>query len=180
MAISALRTQLRFLENVTVCKQCRKGRLILYEIVLCETRDAARGGTTVAKSAREHLNAKKHEKLVVLEKDFAGIKAGNTMFVATPQIVDDYIRSIPKGESRTIVRMRNELARQWNANATCPVSSAIFLRISAQAAIDDMEDGKPVTEVTPFWRVISSKDKVAKKLSIDSQWIDIQREAEGI
>ncbi|MEM1437363.1 MAG: hypothetical protein AAF769_03925 [Pseudomonadota bacterium] len=134
----------------------------------------------MAKTALEHLNTKKQEKLVVLEKDFAGIKAGNTMFVATPQIVDAYIRDIPKGESRSIVRMRNELARQWNAQATCPVSSAIFLRISAQAAIDEMGDGKPVTEVAPFWRVISSKDKVAKKLSIDSQWIDVQREAEGI
>ena len=134
----------------------------------------------MAKTALEHLNTKKQEKLVVLEKDFAGIKAGNTMFVATPQIVDAYIRDIPKGESRSIVRMRNELARQWNAQATCPVSSAIFLRISAQAAIDEMGDGRPVTEVAPFWRVISSKDKVAKKLSIDSQWIDVQREAEGI
>lgn len=134
----------------------------------------------MAKTAREHLNADKREKLVVLEKDFAGVKAGSTLFVATPRIVDDYIRGIPKGESRSIVRMRNELARSRNANATCPVSSAIFLRISAQAAIDDMDAGKSVAEVTPFWRVISSKDKVAKKLTIDAQWIDAQREVEGI
>lgn len=134
----------------------------------------------MAKTAREHLSADKREKLVVLEKDFAGVKAGSTLFVATPRIVDDYIRAIPKGESRSIVRMRNELARSWNANATCPVSSAIFLRISAQAAIDDMDAGKSVAEVTPFWRVISSKDKVAKKLTIDAQWIDAQREGEGI
>ncbi|MEO1594414.1 MAG: hypothetical protein AAFS02_04125 [Pseudomonadota bacterium] len=134
----------------------------------------------MAKSALEHLRADKREKLVVLEKDFAGIKAGNTLFVATPQIVDAYIRNIPKGESRTVVRMRNELARQWNAHATCPVSSAIFLRISAQAAIDEMEAGKPLKDVAPFWRIISSKDKVASKLTVDSQWIDVQREAEGL
>lgn len=134
----------------------------------------------MAKTAREHMNADKREKLVVLEKDFAGVKAGHTLFVATPRIVDDYIRAIPQGESRSIVRMRNELARSRKANATCPVSSAIFLRISAQAAIDDMDAGKSVAEVTPFWRVISSEDKVAKKLTIDSQWIDGQRAAEGI
>ncbi|MEO0344970.1 MAG: hypothetical protein AAF229_01820 [Pseudomonadota bacterium] len=134
----------------------------------------------MAKTALEHLNAEKQIKRVVLEKDFAGITAGNTMFVATPRIVDAYIREIPKGESRSIVRMRNELASEWSAHATCPVSSAIFLRISAQAAIDEMEAGKSVAEVTPFWRAISSRDKVAKKLSIDPQWIDVQREAEGI
>ena len=134
----------------------------------------------MAKTALANLTTEKHAQLVELEKNFAGIKAGSTMLVATPQIVDTYIRGIPRGASRSIVRMRNELARKWNAHATCPVSSAIFLRISAQAAIDEMDDGKSVTEVAPFWRVISSKDKVARKLTIDSQWIDIQREAEGI
>jgi len=134
----------------------------------------------MAKSAAEQLNADKKSKVVVLDKDFAGVKAGNKLFVATPQIVDQYIKDIPRGEARTIVRMRNELARKWKAHATCPVSSAIFLRISAQAAIDEMESGKTPDEVAPFWRIITSKDKVAKKLTVDTAWIDMQREAEGI
>jgi hypothetical protein len=134
----------------------------------------------MARTAAEHLEADKREKLVVLEHDFAGIRAGNTLFVATPRIVDEYVRSIPRGEARTIVRMRNELARRWNAHATCPVSTAIFLRISAQAAIDDLNAGKSVEEVAPFWRILRSTDRVARKLTIDGLWIDAQREAEGI
>ena len=132
----------------------------------------------MAKSAKEHLNSDKKPKMVVLEKDFAGVKKGQKLFVATPKIVDDYIRKIPYGETRTIERMRRDLARRRRGDATCPVSSAIFIRISAQSAIDDLENGKTTSEVTPFWRLLTSKDKIAKKLTIDPKWIDNQRESE--
>ena len=88
------------------------------------------------KTAREQLNADKTHKIAVLHADFAGIKKGQKMFVATPKIVDAYIKAIPAGETRTIARMRNELARRRKCDAMCPVSTAIFVRISAQAALD--------------------------------------------
>lgn len=132
----------------------------------------------MAKSAKEHLNSEKQPKMVVLDKDFAGVKKGQKLFVATPKIVDDYIRKIPYGETRTIERMRRELARRRKGDATCPVSSSIFIRISAQAAIDDLENGKTTEEITPFWRLLTSKDKITKKLNIDHEWVDLQREIE--
>jgi len=132
----------------------------------------------MAKSAKEHLNSDKQAKMVVLEKDFAGVTKGQKLFVATPKIVDDYIKKIPYGETRTIERMRRELARRRKGDATCPVSSAIFIRIASQSAIDDLENGKSTSEVTPFWRLLTSKDKISKRLTIDSEWLDIQRESE--
>jgi hypothetical protein len=60
----------------------------------------------------------------------------------------------------------------------CPVSTAIFLRIAADYAIDQMETGKSPQEVIPFWRVISSKDKITKKLKIEADWLDHQRQLE--
>ncbi len=116
----------------------------------------------MAKSAREHLKADKQPKMVVLDKDFAGVKKGQKLFVATPKIVDEYINKIPYGETRSIERMRRELARRRKCDATCPVSSAIFIRISAQAAIVELDIGKSVTEVTPFWRLLTSQGKIAK------------------
>ena len=133
----------------------------------------------MAKSAREKLAQKKEPKKVVLGGDFSGIKAGQKMFVATPQIVADYIQKIPYGETRTIERMRKDIARRRKCDASCPVSTAIFVRIAAEAAIEDMDDGKSPADVIPFWRLISSNDKVAKKLAIDSAWIDQQRAQEG-
>lgn len=132
----------------------------------------------MAKTATEKLKSKKEKKKVRMEHDFAGIKAGQLMLVATPQMVDDYIRKIPYGETRTVVRLRNELARRNRCDASCPVSTAIFVRISAEAAIEAMEQGADVDDVTPFWRVIAPDDKVAGKLNVDSDWIRHQRESE--
>jgi hypothetical protein len=124
------------------------------------------------------LNLKKLPKRVVLDKDFAGIKAGSMLYVGTPQLIDAYVKKIPVGEVRTIVRMRNELARKNKCDATCPVSTAIFLRISAQAAIEKMKAGAAIEDVSPFWRVIDSGSTIAGKIDIDRQWIDHQRELE--
>jgi hypothetical protein len=125
------------------------------------------------------LNVKKLPKRVMLDKDFAGIKAGSMLYVGTPQLIDAYVKKIPAGELRTIVRMRNELARKNKCDATCPVSTAIFLRISAQAAIEKMKAGATVEDVSPFWRVIESGSTIAGKIDIDGQWIDHQRELEA-
>lgn len=132
------------------------------------------------KTAAERLRESKPEKRVVLDKDFAGVKAGLTLFVANPKIVDQYIRDIPTGQSRTIVQMRRALAQSRNADATCPVSTAIFLRIAAQAAIDEMEDGWETELVSPFWRVLRASDKITERLTIDRRWIDTQRGLEGL
>ena len=131
-------------------------------------------------SAAERLRESKPEKRVVLDKDFAGVKAGLTLFVANPKIVDQYIRDIPTGQSRTIVQMRRALAQSRNADATCPVSTAIFLRIAAQAAIDEMEDGCETELVSPFWRVLRASDKITERLTIDRRWIDTQIGLEGL
>jgi len=131
-------------------------------------------------TAAERLKDSKPEKRVVLDKDFAGVKAGQTLYVANPNIVDQYVRAIPARQSRTIVQMREDLAKSKDADATCPVSTAIFLRISAQAAIDEMEGGKPKEYIAPFWRVLRASDKITAKLSIDRQWIDTQRAQEGL
>ena len=132
------------------------------------------------RTAAERLKDSKPEKRVVLDKDFAGVKAGQTLYVANPKIVDQYVRAIPAGQTRSIVQMREDLARSRDADATCPVSTAIFLRISAQAAIDEMEGGRSKGDVSPFWRVLRASDRITSKLSIDRQWIDTQRALEGL
>lgn len=132
----------------------------------------------MSKSAKEQLLKEKKEKLVVLEKDFAGIKAGNTMFVATPKIIDSFIKRIAFGQTITIPELRKALANQHYADATCPVSTSIFIRIVAQAAIDELEEGKGISEVTPFWRVLTSEDKLTKKLTMDVNRVDELRRNE--
>ncbi|MEM9054305.1 MAG: hypothetical protein AAGB16_03175 [Pseudomonadota bacterium] len=131
------------------------------------------------KTAREKLAAKKEKKIVVLEKAWGGMPAGKPMLVSTPQTVDAYIRKIPHGETRTIPEMRDDLATVEGCAGTCPMSTSIFVRMVAEAALEDIAEGKTVSEVSPFWRMITSKDKMAKKLNVDPAWIDEQRALEA-
>lgn len=130
------------------------------------------------KTAKQQLDADKVAKVVVLEKSFAGVKQGSYLFIATPKIVDAYIRAIPFGETRTIVQMRAELAEQNKADASCPTSTSIFIRIAAQAAIDELNEGATTDTITPFWRILCSTDKPTQKLTIDAEWLDHQRKFE--
>ena len=116
---------------------------------------------------------------VTLDKDFAGVPAGSRLLISCPVEVEEYLRSrVPPGETREIQQMRRELASMHGADAACPVSTAIFLRTVAEAAWDDIEAGKPVTAVAPFWRVVDPKSALAKKLRAGSSWIEQQRAAE--
>lgn len=114
---------------------------------------------------RKRFGAAKPPHVVTLHTDFAGVKAGNTMLISSPGEIAAYVSKIPRGETRTIARLRNELARRAGAQAMCPVTTAIYLRVVAEVSLRDLEDGKPLEEVVPFWRVVTPDSKVAKKLS---------------
>ncbi len=119
-------------------------------------------------------------KVEVLDKKFADMPEGATMLVATPVIVADYIRNIPKGTATSLQQMRRDLAAEYNAQYCCPVTSGIFLRIVAEAAYEDYLAGMPLKKITPFWRVIDSKAPVAKKLTFGTEFIKEQRTKEGL
>jgi hypothetical protein len=114
---------------------------------------------------RKRFGAAKPPHVVMLHADFAGVKAGNTMLISSPGEIANYLSRIPHGETRTIERLRNELARKAGANAMCPVTTAIYLRVVAEVALTDLAAGKRLDEVVPFWRVVTPDSKVAQKLS---------------
>lgn len=114
---------------------------------------------------RKRFGAAKPPYVVMLHADFAGVKAGNTMLISSPGEIANYLSRIPPGETRTMDRLRNELARKAGANAMCPVTTAIYLRVVAEVALTDLAEGRRLDEVVPFWRVVKPDSKVAKKLS---------------
>jgi len=117
-------------------------------------------------------------KRVVLESDFAGIRAGSRLFVATPGLIAKDVARIPSGEVREIRRLRNELARRHDADATCPVTTAMYLRVVAEVAWDDLQSGTPIDRVVPFWRAIDPDSPIARKLRCGADWIRSMRDAE--
>jgi hypothetical protein len=136
--------------------------------------------TTTRKPNDWHAKFKntKPPKTVLLHADFAGIKTGTTMLVGSPEMIATYIKAIPSGETRSVVRMRNELARKNDAQAMCPVSTAIFLRVVAEVALTDLRNGKAPTEVVPFWRAIEPDAKIATRLTCSPEEIVFWRRLE--
>lgn len=116
---------------------------------------------------------------VVLHTDFAGVKAGTTMLIAAPDVIAAWVAAIPSGETRTIARLRNELARAHGAQATCPVTTALYLRVVAQVALADLAQGARLADVVPFWRVIDPGSPIARRLDIDPLRLADLRAAEA-
>ena len=102
------------------------------------------------------------------------------MFIATPRIIDDYIKHIPYGKSTELSTMRNDLAIEYQADKTCPVTAGIFLRIVSEASFEELNEGKSIDEITPFWRMVHPQSKLAKKLKCGIDFIEKQRKLEGI
>ncbi len=76
------------------------------------------------------------------------------MLIPTPMLCDGLIRSIPRGKVATVNLLMKRLARDYSCNATCPMTTGIFLRIVAEAAEEARRAGKK--KVTPYWRVLKS------------------------
>lgn len=86
---------------------------------------------------------------------------GRRVFIATPKIVDNLVRTIPKGKLVTIKQIREKLAKDFKAESTCPLTTGIFLRIISEVAEEDLRTGKK--KVTPYWRVIRDNGSLIDK-----------------
>ncbi|MCU0949992.1 MAG: hypothetical protein MUC68_02755 [Burkholderiaceae bacterium] len=117
---------------------------------------------------------------VRLDKAFAGVPAGARLLISSLRELQAFLHTNTRaGEFWPIQQLRRELARAHAADAACPVSTSIFLRIVAEAAWDAMQAGASAADVAPFWRVIEPDSPLAKKLRCGPQWIAQQRAAES-
>lgn len=116
--------------------------------------------------------------VAVLEKAFGGLPQGAKLLISSPPDIALWLHALPAGEFHTIAEMRGSLAAAKGADAACPVSTSIFLRIVAEAAWDELASGASLQEIAPFWRVIEPNSAIAKKLRADSQFIATQRARE--
>jgi hypothetical protein len=79
---------------------------------------------------------------------------GKRVLVPTPLLVDELIRKVKKGKLITVKQIREQLAKDFDADSTCPLTTGIFIRIAAETAEEDLRNGKK--QITPYWRVIGA------------------------
>lgn len=114
------------------------------------------------------------------DKAFAGIPTGTRMLISSPHEVAAWLRKhVAHGQTIAVPALRLALAKDRGAEATCPLTASIFLRIAAEAAWDEMEAGAALANITPFWRAVDPKSDLARKLRCGPDWIAHQREMEA-
>jgi hypothetical protein len=117
---------------------------------------------------------------VILEKDFAGVKAGAKLHISSPMEIADALKKIPPGTTPSLQQFRRNIARAQACDATCPVSTSLFLRIVAEYAWEEhVERSVALSQLPPFWRVIEPGTPLSRKLSFDQDWIRLQRDLEA-
>ncbi|HEX4737670.1 MAG TPA: hypothetical protein VH331_08920 [Allosphingosinicella sp.] len=133
----------------------------------------------MAKTWKQKLDIDRTPHVEVLERPFGGAPPGARMLVSTPREVDGYIRGLPRGATQSVPTMREALAKTHGADIACPMSTAMFARIAAEAALEEVHAGKSVDDVAPFWRVIEPSSALAKKLSCGADFIEQRRMQEA-
>ena len=124
-------------------------------------------------------NCKSHQ-IKTLSKDIAGMSKGSKMLIANTKIFDDLINKIPSGDFVEIKKLRSTLAKQFDCDVTCPLTTGIFIRIVSEAAYEEYKTGKSLEGITPFWRSVDPKSILAKKLDCGVDFIKAQQNKENI
>ena len=113
-------------------------------------------------SWREKLEREDHSKIIQIPPRMAKRFGSGTMLIPRPLDVDALIRKAGKGSLVTTSQIRARLARENKADVTCPLTTGIFIRIAAEAAEEDLRNGKK--RVTPYWRVVRDDGSLMEKL----------------
>lgn len=134
----------------------------------------------MAKSWSEKLHNSKSPEIAPSVRIVDGRPVGTAMLIPTPSQVKEYIEQIPKGQTRSMKALRADLAAANGAEITCPLCAGIFVRIVAEAALEESRNGKSLESVTPFWRVLEPDSPAAKKIPDGTKLISELRAAEAI
>ena len=134
----------------------------------------------MAKSWTERLNAPAEIVVKPAPVDIAGMRAGQVMLVPTTRLIAEFMAAVPSGGSVTVVEMRAELARRFEAEVTCPIYTGYHLRTVAEAALEAHAAGVPVEAITPFWRVLDEASSTTGRLPNGVAFVRERRAAERL
>ena len=132
------------------------------------------------KSWADKVRTSKAHQVKPAPMDIAGMKAGQIMLVPSPQIIEEFIRTIPKGQCMDVRTFRYALAHKYGAEVGCPITTGILLRMVAEAAYEAYSQGTDIDAVTPVWRVLDENTPTTSRLTCGSDFIKLQRISEGM
>lgn len=105
-----------------------------------------------------------------------GVLVDQAMLIPGADAVAAQIYDVPKGQTRSLAEVRDRLAVQYGAEATCPVTTLRMIRIVAAKSVADYADGK---QAVPFWRVVDPDKPNSGRLPGGREFILARREDEA-
>jgi hypothetical protein len=134
----------------------------------------------MAESWTEQFNQSSHTWISPVPAGRKRMIAGQKMLFPSAQTVDETVRQIPEGTAIDRRTLRERMADAYEADVTCPVTTAKMMRIVAEHAIESLDNGVAPEKITPFWRAMDPKGSEAKRLSRGAEFVARMRAAEGI
>lgn len=110
------------------------------------------------------------------EKSAKRLRA-TTMLIPAPLGVDAIMKKVGKGKLLTTDEIRKQLAKEYSADITCPLTTGIFAGIAAYAADEAERNGKK--KITPYWRTLKSGGELNAKFPGGIENLRQRLEAEG-
>ena len=132
----------------------------------------------IKKTWVEKRDCDKEPLVKINPKSWSDMPKGIKMLIPTPKIVDQYVFNIPKGKFNDVKSLRKEMAKDFNAEMSCPMVTGIALRIVSEASYEEYNLG--LENITPFWRVVSPSSALAKKLYCGIDFIIENQQRENI
>jgi alkylated DNA nucleotide flippase Atl1 len=84
-----------------------------------------------------------------------------TLVIPTPAEIDALMRRVPRGRVITVKELRELVAKKHGATIACPLTTGIFTRIAAEAAME--EAAADVAPTTPYWRTLKTEGELNPK-----------------
>ena len=132
----------------------------------------------IKKTWVEKRDCNKEPLVKINPKSWSDMPKGIKMLIPTPKIVDQYVSNIPKGKFNDVKSLRKEMAKDFNAEMSCPMVTGIALRIVSEASYEEYNLG--LENISPFWRVVSPSSALAKKLYCGIDFIIENQQRENI
>ena len=133
------------------------------------------------KTAVEHIQDTTKQSKIVHSLP-AGVKwahEGASMVVSTPMEINQLMSGVPAGKLTTSERLRQNLAKHYKIDYTCPLSTGIFINIAGKAAVEMLDTGAKLNEVTPYWRTLKTGGALNPKFPGGLESHAAKLEAEG-
>lgn len=104
-----------------------------------------------------------------------GVMVDQTMLLPSAEAIVRQILTVPVGETRSLAELREALAQQYGAEATCPVTTQRMIKVVAARSVADHQAGRPAV---PFWRVVDPDRPNGQKLPGGRDFILARRKDE--